>query len=161
MKRGVFLAVVVAGSVSAASAAASLTASESAEVRGYVTSETHADRLRALVARPDLTAAESAEAMSAALAGEALDDRRMAFLVDVVQGGPTPASRPVLALAVVKGLLARVEALYAQHPADLAQSHAVDEVARAYAFVAGEGSGADTGVPAGTRRDIAGALREH
>jgi len=126
-------------------------------VRGYVTSETHADRVRAYVARPDLTADEAAATMTSALARLALDERRMAFLGDVVGGAPSAATQPVLALATVRGLLARVEALYAQHPADLAQSADLVDVARAYSFVSVQVVAAgDAG-----RADLGRAIAEH
>src|SRR5579884_487028 len=101
-----------------APARASLTSTETAELRGYLASESHADRVRALVARPDLSADESAAAMTAALAGASLDERRVAFLDEVIAGAPSAAARPVLARASVHAVLARVEAIYAQHPAD-------------------------------------------
>ena len=109
-------------------------------------SATHADRVRSLVARPDLSADESAQAMTAALAGTSLDAPRMAFLGEVVQGGGSAASRPVLVVATVRAVLARIDALYAQHPADLDRTPALVDVARGYVFVAGEASGADPGV---------------
>ncbi|HEY8089812.1 MAG TPA: hypothetical protein VIF09_18255 [Polyangiaceae bacterium] len=162
MKRGVLFAAVVAGVVSAAvPARAALTASEAAEVRGYVETLTHADRVRALVARPDLGADESAAVMTSALAGAGLDERRMAFLGDVVHGGPSAASRPVLAAAVVRALLGRAETIYAQHPADLAQSAGLGEIGRAYWFVAGEVSSPEAGLTESTRAEIAKALAEH
>jgi hypothetical protein len=151
----------VAGVCSAADARASLTTSETEQIRGYVTSGTHADRVRALVARPDLSADESAEAMTAALAGATLDAPRMAFLGDVVQGGASAASGPVLAVAVVRAVLARADALYAQHPADLQRSPALAEIARGYVFVAGEASGADAGVDASARAGCGKAIADH
>jgi hypothetical protein len=161
VNRAVFLLGVAAGLGSAAHARASLTASETGEVRGYLETMTHADRVRALVARPDLTADESAAVMASGLSGAALDDRRMAFLVDVVHNGPSAASRPVLAEATVRALLARTEGIYAQHPADLAQSPALADIGRAYWYIAGEVSSPEAGLTEASRADIAKALTEH
>jgi hypothetical protein len=161
VKRAIIAAAWVAGLLSAADARASLTASETEQVRGYVTSEQHADRVRSLVARPDLTADESAVAMTAALAGASLDERRMAFLGDVVLGGPSSASRSLLAVATVRGVLARVDALYGQHPADLERSPALADIGRAYVFVVGLVSGADPTVDAGGRAGCGKALGDH
>jgi hypothetical protein len=146
----------------AAPAMASLTQSETEQVRGYVTTQAHPDRVRALVARPDLTPDESAAAMTTALAGVTLDDRMAAYLEEVVLGAPSPATRPVLAAAVVRALLARVDAIYAQHPADLDRNEmALAQIARAYGFVAAEVSGADSAMTDAGRADIAKALTDH
>jgi len=161
MKRALLALATVAGLGSATAAQASLTTSETEQIRGYVTSETHADRVRSLVARPDLSAEESAQALSAALAGTSLDVPRMAFLGEVVQGGGSAASRPVLAVATVRAVLARVDALYAQHPADLDRTPALVEIARGYVFVAGEASGADGAVDASARAGCVKALADH
>ena len=161
MRRALWALATVAGLSLAADARASLTKSETETIRGYVTSDTHADRVRALVARPDLTADESAEAMTTALAGATLDAPRMAFLGEVVQGGGSAASRPVLAVAAVRAVLARADALYAQHPADLQRSPALVEIGRGYVFVAEEASGADPGVDASARAACVKALADH
>ena len=161
MRRALLALAMVAGLCFAADARASLTSSETEQIRGYVASETHPDRVRALVARPDLSADESAEAMTAALAGVPLDAPRMAFLGEVVQGGGSAASRPVLAVATVRAVLARADALYAQHPADLSRSPALGEIARGYVFVAGEASGADAGIDASARAGCGKAIADH
>jgi hypothetical protein len=161
MKRALWALATAVGLGSAADAHAALTTSETEQIRGYVTSSTHADRVRALVARPDLSADESAEAMTAALAGTTLDAPRMAFLGEVVQGGGSAASRPVLAVAVVRAVLARADALYALHPADLQRSPALTDIARGYVFVAGEASGADPGVDASAQAGCGKALADH
>jgi hypothetical protein len=146
----------------ALSASASLTTSESEQVRGYVEHADHADRVRALVARPDLTADESAAAMTSALAGVALDDRHMAYLLEMVRAAPTAATRPVLAVAIVRGLLARVDALYAAHPADLDRSNgALTEIGLAYDFAATQVSGEGTSMTDAARADVGKALADH
>jgi hypothetical protein len=58
MKWIVLVGALAAAAAAEATAHASLTLSEVEQLRGYVATETHADRVRALVARPDLTADE-------------------------------------------------------------------------------------------------------
>ena len=146
----------------APSARASLTTSESEQVRGYVTAADHADRVRALVARPDLTPDESAAVMAAALSGLELDGRHAAYLAEIVRGAPSPAARPVLALALVRGLLARVDAVYAAHPADLERSPAaLAEIGRAYDFAAAQVSGEAPSMTDAARAEVGRALSEH
>jgi hypothetical protein len=167
MSRGILKAVTRTAVLAAvlacsASASASLTTSESEQIRGYVASADHADRVRALVARPDLTPDESAAAMASALGGIALDDRHAAYLGEVVRGAPTPATRPVLALAIVRGLLARVDALYAAHPADLDRATAaLVEIGLAYDFAATQVSAPDTSMTDASRADVGRALSDH
>lgn len=157
MRRALVAAGVAASALTAGPARAALTATETQEVKAYVASETHADRLRALVARTDLSADESAAAMTAALDRAELDERRMAFLAEVVSGAPSAASRPVLAAAIVRGLLARADALYALHPADLDRSAHLGDIGRAYAFAAAQVAAA----PDTARVDLAKALADH
>jgi len=155
---GTLMAIAVAGT----SARASLTTSEVEQVRGYVATETHADRVRALVARPDLASDESAAAMSAALTGVPLDARRMAYLRDLVANGPSPATRPVLAVATARGLLARADLVFTQHPADLDRvPSALGELEAAYAFIADEVSDPAAGLDDAARADVGKALAGH
>jgi hypothetical protein len=137
---------------------AALTVSETEQVRGYVAGNAHADRVRALVARPDLSADESAAAMTAALAGIELDARR-AYLADLVANGPSAASRPVLAAATARAVLARADAVFAAHPADLDRNAALDEIGRAYLVVATEAQ--DPAVPDAERAALGKALADH
>jgi hypothetical protein len=155
-------AIVAAVLVFASVARASLTTSESEQVRGYVASADHADRVRALVARPDLTSDESAAAMASALSGLSLDERHAAYLADLVRGAPAQATRPVLAVAIARGLLARADTLYAAHPIDLDRSAAVlAELGLAYDFAATFVSGDGTSMTDAARADIGKALLDH
>jgi hypothetical protein len=157
MKTSILVAAFATSVAAGTSARAALTASETEEVRGYVATDSHADRLRALVARPDLSGDESAAAMTAALTGTAIDERRSAFLGEVVSGAPSAAARPLLAVAVVRGLLARAEALYLQHAANLERAADLADIARVYAFAAAQiAAGDDT-----ARAAIARALGDH
>lgn len=146
----------------AAGARASLTNSEAEQVRGYVAAADHPDRVRALVARPDLTADESAAAMVSALVSLPLDEKHAAYLTELVAGAPSAATRPVLVVAIVRGLMARVDALYAAHPADLDRSPgALAEIARAYGFAAAQVSGEGTSMTDASRADVGRALADH
>ena len=147
---------------SAGSSHATLTNSEAEQVRGYVAAADHADRVRALVARPDLSPEESAAAMASALANIPLDARHAAYLAEVVKGAPTAATRPVLVVAIVRGLLARVDALYAAHPADIDRAAgARAEIGLAYDFAAAQVSGTDTSMTDASRADVGRALADH
>src|SRR5260370_42102712 len=99
-----------------APARASLTASEAEQIRHDVATTSELGRVRALVARPDLTASEAAAAMSNALATTSLDPSHVSFLHELVFGAASTASRPVLAAATVAGTLARADALLAKQP---------------------------------------------
>ena len=162
MKTTTCAAVLAVALAFTASARASLTTSEAEQVRGYVERADHADRVRALVARPDLTPDESAAVMTSALGGVPLDDRHAAYLADMVRGAPTPATRPVLAVAIVRGLLARVDALYVAHPADLDRAGpALAEIGLAYDFAATQVSAPDTSMTDASRAEVGRALSDH
>ncbi|MGH7280841.1 MAG: hypothetical protein ACRELY_04905, partial [Polyangiaceae bacterium] len=89
---------------------ASLTAAESAQVREFYLGARAGDasQVRALVARPDLTADESAQALSAAIGGASFTPQRAAFVKTLLFGGQSLPSRSVLTLATTRALLARV-----------------------------------------------------
>lgn len=138
MKRLVGVGVAAALAAVAGESRATLTASETEQVRQWIASAqpANAQRVRALVARPDLSSDEAAAALSGAMTTLPLDDGRAAFVREVVFGGASTASRPVLAPAAVKALMARADALYAQHAFDLDRSAApLAELSRAYALV--------------------------
>jgi len=103
--------VALGGALAAHDARAALTASEEVVVRQYVQQGALANvsRVRAVVARPDLSADESADAMVHALAPTQVTDARVAFLRELVFGAGSQASRSVLALAVTRGLVARAD----------------------------------------------------
>src|SRR5512143_1713933 len=89
----------------AAPSGATLTPSELVLVRQYTGGAQIANvpRVRVLVARPDLSDAESAEAMTAALAVP-FNDARAAFVRELVFGAGSEASRNVLVRAVTGAL---------------------------------------------------------
>jgi hypothetical protein len=129
-------------------------------------------RVRAIVARPDLTPDESAAAMSHALTPVAFTDSRVAFLQMLVFGAGSQASRSVLATAVTRGLLARADAIYDRSPTFDAPSDAAAELFRIYAFLGGDVANAGTpqaghahdaqiGIDAATYETCAKALGDH
>ena len=144
------------------SARASLTASEAEQIRGYVAASAHADRVRALVGRPDLTADESAAAMTGALVGTTLDAARITYLEQVARGLPAEATRQVVAAATVRGVLSLADAAYMRHPVDLDHAPAdLQQLALAYGFVAGEVDGEDDAMTSAARAPVAKAIADH
>lgn len=132
-----FLAL-LAGSERPANAA--LTSGETAQVNQYVgtAQPLNAERVRALIARPDLAAEESATALQVALGPLVFSDLRAVFLREVVFGGASVPSRSVLAVAVVRGVLARANQILVKYnrPEDLdAHPDSIAELTRIYAFV--------------------------
>ncbi len=152
----------------------SLTPSEQAQVRQYVASGQvqNAARVRALVARTDLTPEETAQALKDALVPVAFDETRLAFVRDVVFGGASTASRPVMSVAVMRALLARADAVLSKQAADLDTSpRAIDELVRIYRFLdaeianAGRSRGGarseNAGIPASSYEECSKALAQH
>jgi len=136
MRPAPFAMVVLAVLSTAVPSRASLTASETEQVRHGVATATDLDRVRALVARPDLSSDEAAAVMSSSMTMTALDAAHESFLRALVFDEASTASRPALAVATVKGVLARADAVIAQHGLDLDRASAsLDELKRAYAFV--------------------------
>src|SRR6185437_2688489 len=114
------LAVTLAALLTAAGVArASLTPSEAEQVRRGVATASDLPRVRSLVARPDLSPDEAAAALAAPLGMTPLDAAHVDYLRELVFGEAAEASRPLLAVATVRGVLARADALLAQHPLDL------------------------------------------
>ena len=170
MRRALALSIVLA----AGAAHASLTPSEEVVVRQYVAGAqtSNAARVRAVVARPDLSGDESAAAMTHALAPTAVTEARVAFLRELVFGAGSRASRSVLAAAVTRGLLARADAVFDRNPAFDAPSDAAAELFRIYAFLdadianASAGAGgrvhdAQVGIDEATYEACAKALGDH
>jgi hypothetical protein len=144
-------------------AGASLAPSEVEQVRYDVSTAQNVGHVRALVARPDLTSAEAGAAMAAAMSGTPLDAAHGEYLGELVFGSPSAASRPMLAVAVVRGLLARADTVFTQHQDDLDRNAAaLSELARVYALVehiVGADSHAD--ISDSARTDCEHALAEH
>src|SRR5262245_24164827 len=115
-----FSATVAAVLLLAASARATLTDSEKAQVAGFVQEgvPSRAPRARALVARPDLLPAEVAEPLVRGYAGAPFDERRLRFTEALLFGPGSAPARSTLVPAVVQALMARASRRMADVPAD-------------------------------------------
>ena len=156
MKRALRIAVAVAAAALALApdARASFTPSEQAQVRAFVAGGQiqNAPRVRAMTARTDLTPEESAQSLKDATAQVPFDDAHAAFFRDVLFGGASAASRPVLVPAVTRALLARADMVLSKFATDLDQQpRAQDELARIYRFLEVDVAGA--GQPKGIAHD--------
>jgi len=130
----------------AGQAHAALTPSEEVIVRQFVgTALTqNVARVRAIVARPDLSADESAAVMVQALTPAQVNDARVAFLQALLFGAGSQASRSVLVGAVTRGLVARADAIFDRSPTFDAPSDTAAELFRVYAFLGGDVANAGT-----------------
>ncbi|MBX3207463.1 MAG: hypothetical protein KF764_20615 [Labilithrix sp.] len=158
----------------ATSANAALTSSEKGQIKDFVAGARaeNAQKVRALVARTDLTPEESVAALSAAVTPVAFTEQRGVFLKELAFGGASAASRPVLVLAEVKALLARADAIYQRFVGGLDhEPRAVQELIAIYgwldATIANAGNPTSTshdgsaGIPAATYEECSRALRDH
>jgi hypothetical protein len=147
----------------AATARASLTPSESEQVRRDVATGTHVAQVRALVARPDLTPAEAQSAITVPLTTTPIDNDHAAFLHELVFSDASTASRPVLSVVAVQALLARADTVLGDHALDLERRPAaLDELRRVYSFVEEVAAAAPTAnIPVSSREQCALALRGH
>jgi hypothetical protein len=147
----------------AAPSRASLTASETEQVRRGVATASDLPRVRALVARPDLSPDEAAGAIATPATSVALDPAHASFFHELVFADASAPSRPVLAVAAVRAILARADVVLGQHGVDLDRAPlALAELDRAYAFVeAIAAAGPAANVPPSTRAACAAALRDH
>jgi hypothetical protein len=163
MRRRAFAMAVAAVLSVAAPSRASLTPSEAEQVRRGVVTASDLGRVRALVARPDLSGDEAAAAMISPLTNTTLDAAHVSFLRDLVFGDSSAASRPVLVVATVRGALARADAVIGQHLLDLDRAPAaLAELARIYTWVEQvAAAGAAANVPESARAQCAHALVEH
>jgi hypothetical protein len=146
----------------AATAHASLTASEAEQVRRGVATASDLGRVRALVARPDLSPDEAAGVVAGAAATAPLDAPHAAFFHEMLFGDASASARPVLAPVVVRSVLARADAVLNQHTLDFERNPiAIGEVARAYGLVEEIASaGPLANVPASARAACAAAVRD-
>jgi hypothetical protein len=149
----------LAGLLLARPAAAALTSSEQAQIKGFVAGAQvdNAARVRALVARPDLSGDEAASALSDSLLAVAWTAPRAAFFHEMIFGGSSASARPALVVATTRALLARADALLARSTADLDQHPDVlAELAQLYDFL--EGQIANAGHPHGNAHDPAAGI---
>ncbi len=147
---------VLAGLFTASNAAAALTVSEQAQVREFVASANfqNVSRLRAMVARTDLTTEETVASLREAMAPVVFDAPHVVFARELAFGGPSMSTRPLLAVAVVRSLLARADAVLANISPDSAipvPGAALAELERIYAFI--DSDVANAGHPQGAAHD--------
>jgi hypothetical protein len=165
LRLGVPLAILLSLVLGAASAAASLTSSEKGQIRDFVRTARieSAGKVRSLVARTDLTPDESIGVLTDALAPVGYSDARGAFFKELVFGGASAASRPIVALATVKAMLARADALYDRYVGGLDhEPKAIAELVGIYGFLDGViANGGRSSIPVATYEQFAKACREH
>lgn len=160
--------------LSAAPARASLTTSERAQLRDFVAGARaeNAGRVRALVARTDLTQEESRAALVEATRPVAFTPQRARFFHEMTFASSSAASRPVLVRALVHALLARADAVHQRYLGGLDhEPRAVDELAAIYRFVDEDIANAGrptalaadpaNGIPRATYEDCVAAMAQH
>ena len=162
-----FASISILGAVFAARPAlAALTDSEKVIVRTFVEKGTldSAGRVRALVARPDLSAAEIAEPLRLGYASAPFDDAHRRFTDALLFGQGSSAARNALVPAVVEGLLARAAARMAEVPVD-ASGHpdrhgreASDEIVAIHGYI--DAHIANAGSPPPDGHDASTAIRD-
>jgi hypothetical protein len=153
------------------SARASLTSSEKGQIASYIAEGrvATAERVRAMVARPDLTSDESAAALEGGVAPLVFSEGRAAYFHEMLYGASSLPSRSVVAVAIARALAARADGIVGRHEADLDQDAAsLAELARIFAFLdvdlanAGQPHGAahdpNAGIGAAAYDDAAKAL---
>jgi hypothetical protein len=163
MRPRAFGVALVAVLSAAAPSRASLSPSEAEQVRRGVENATDLARVRALVARPDLSSDEAAAALVAPLTTTPFDAAHVDFLHDLAFADASAASRPVLVAAAVRGALARADAVIAQRGLDLDRMPAaLAELGRAYAWIEQVASASPAAnVPESARSQCARAVADH
>lgn len=150
----------------AARAQAALTDSEKAQIQGFVKGgeAKNAGRIRALVARPDLSADEAAAPLSAGFAAVPFDDQREKLAKEILLGPGSVAARSELTAPLVKALLARATNALGAMPASESGAGATkaDELAaelvRIHRFVTDVV--ANAGRPPADGHDAAAGIRD-
>jgi hypothetical protein len=158
LRVGAVVAGIVAGGLAPRAAEAALTSSELGEIRSHVAEgrAATAGRVRALVARPDLTADESADALRAAFAPVPFNDARAAYAHELLYGPQSQTSRGVVAVAVTRALLARADALMPRATAGAPDTGAIAELVRLYGAI--DADVANAGTPHGAGHDPAAGI---
>ncbi len=153
--------------LTARTASAALTQSEKAQVKDLVARGQieNVGRVRALVARTDLTAEESTGALVEAFSNVAFDEKREAFARELVFGGASAASRPLLATAITKALLARADAVVQRFGGGLDhEARAAAELIAIYMFLDDRIANAPrpaSGIPTAAYEDCSKTMRDH
>jgi hypothetical protein len=154
VRRSLFLSALLAIAALSANASAALTTAEQAQLKGLAASgqAQNAGRVRAMVARPDLSLDESSAALKDALAGTLFSP---AFVRELVFGGASAAARPQLVIATVRALIARAESLLGLGSPP---PQALGELQRIYEFIDAEV--ANAGRPRGAEHDPQAGIPE-
>ena len=147
-------------------ARAALTDSEKAQIQGFVRGGElkNAARIRALVARPDLTADEAAEPLAAGFGAVRFDDKREKLAREILLGPGSVAARSELVPPLVGALLARASSALAAMPASEAGPEALKadklaaEIVRLHSFVTNVVANAGRPPPDG--HDAAAGIRD-
>ena len=119
-------------------AQAALTSSEQGQIVSYVAEGrvATAARVRALIARPDLTIDESAASLAAAFGPLVFQEARAAYAHEMIYGQASLPSRGIVAVALTRALAARADAILSKHEGDLDQDEAAkSELLRLFAFL--------------------------
>lgn len=153
---------------------AALTSSEKGQIKDFVASAKveNAQKVRSLVARTDLTPDESVSVLVDAVVPVAFTEQRGSFLKELVFGGASAASRPIIVLATVKALVARADTIYQRYVGGLDhEPRAIEELVAIYgwldATIANAGKPTSTahdssaGIPAATYEECSKVLRDH
>jgi len=152
----------------ASRADATLTDSEKAQIRDFYTrgNAVNAPRVRALLARPDLSPDEIREAFITAASDAPFDEKHEKFVRDLLFGPASQASRSELMAPVIEGLLARATAVLGSPGNELDRA---DELVRIHGFVTAdvaratrtvEGSGA-AAIRSDAIKSVVQAYRAH
>ena len=160
------LPVLVATLASTTESRAALTSSEKAQLRDFVASARieNAGRVRTLVARTDHTEAESIAALVESMTPVPWTPERAAFVKEVVFGGASAASRPLLAVATTNALLARADSVYQKFTGGLDhEPRAIAELVAIYSFLDTEIANApkQAGIPVASYEAASKAMRDH
>ena len=148
---------------SAGEAQAALTSSERGQIRDYISrgEAQNAGRVRALVARTDLTVEESISALTEAVSIVPFTDNRAAFLREMTFGVASAASRPLLANAVVRALCARADAVLQKVAGGLDhEPGAIAELSAIYGFIDGVVAGGQ-GVSVAAQTETSDTMSQH
>jgi len=163
--RAAVLSVPLVLGLGVSSADAALTSSEKGQLRDFLASAKieNVGRARTLVARTDHTEEDAIAALSEAVAPVPWTQERATFIKEMVFGGASQASRPLLAVAATRSLLARADAVYQKYVGGLDhEPRAIAELVSIYSFLDGEIANARTsGIPPASYESASKAVREH
>ncbi|MBI5535303.1 MAG: hypothetical protein HY898_21425 [Deltaproteobacteria bacterium] len=152
-------------------ALAALTDSEKGQLRSFFEASdlSTVPRMRALAARPDLSANESAEALASAFREQPLTEARQRYLHALLFGPASQPSRAALISPVSRALLARADLMLRDRPGSIGgyietEPAAFEELMAIHQFI-GKSLGPESGMGATIRneslRSVAQAYGQH